>query len=69
MTRPRPENYYEARGFSVYYLANTVFNIVSTPGAYMRGIEEILGDMRGADADATLSQVYKPARVHPGDLD
>jgi hypothetical protein len=46
MTRPRLEHYYEARGFSVYYLANAVFNIVSTPGAYIRGIEEILGDMR-----------------------
>ncbi len=46
MTRPRPANYYEARGFSVYYFANAVFNIVSTPGTYIRGIEEILGDMR-----------------------
>ncbi|MDB5412972.1 MAG: hypothetical protein JWR10_1307 [Rubritepida sp.] len=46
MTRPRSENYYEARGFSVYYLANAVFNIVSRPGVYIRGIEEILGDMR-----------------------
>lgn len=46
MTRLRPENYYEARGFGVYYLANAVFNIVATPSAYIRGIEEILGDMR-----------------------
>jgi hypothetical protein len=44
--RPRPENYYEARGFSVYYPANAVFNIVSSSGAYLRGIEDILGDMR-----------------------
>jgi hypothetical protein len=44
--RPRPENYYEARGFSVYYPANAVFNIVSNSGTYMRGIEDILGDMR-----------------------
>jgi len=44
--RPRPENYYEARGFSVYYLANAVFNVVSNSGAYLRGIEDILGDMR-----------------------
>ena len=31
--RPRPENYYEARGFSVYYLANAVFNIISNLGS------------------------------------
>jgi len=42
----RSEHYYEARGFSVYYLANAVFNLVSNPGAYLRGIEELLGDMR-----------------------
>lgn len=46
MTRPRPGNYYEARGFSVYYFANALFNIISTPSAYLRGIEDILGDMR-----------------------
>ena len=46
MTRPRLENYYEARGFSVYYLANAVFNIVTHSSDYLRGIEEILGDMR-----------------------
>jgi hypothetical protein len=39
-------NYYATRGFSVYYLANAIFNIVSSPMTYMRGIEEILGDMR-----------------------
>lgn len=46
MTRPRSEDYYEARGFSVYYFANAIFNIVTTSGTYLRGIEEILGDMR-----------------------
>ena len=46
MSRPRLENYYEARGFSVYYLANAVFNIVTHSGDYLRGIEDILGDMR-----------------------
>ncbi|GGJ56556.1 hypothetical protein CDQ92_10975 [Sphingopyxis bauzanensis] len=46
MSDVRVENYYEARGFSVYYLANAVFNVVSTPGAFLRGIEDILGDMR-----------------------
>ena len=43
---PRLENYYEARGFSVYYLANAVFNIVSNPSAYLRSLEDLLGDMR-----------------------
>lgn len=38
--------YYEARGFSVYYFANAVFNVVRDSGAYLRGIEEILGDMQ-----------------------
>lgn len=39
-------NYYEARGFSVYYFANAVFNVASSPILYLRGIEEILGDMK-----------------------
>jgi HNH endonuclease len=46
MNDPRPDSYYVARGFSVYYIANAVFNIVTTPMGYLRGIEEILGDMR-----------------------
>lgn len=37
---------YEARGFSVYYFANAVFNIVKHSGDYLRGIEEVLGDMQ-----------------------
>jgi hypothetical protein len=46
MSRPRTENYYEARGFGVYYLANAVFNIVSNSGDYLRSLDDILGDMR-----------------------
>jgi hypothetical protein len=42
----KESRYYRARGFSTYYFANAVFNIVRTPMAYMRGIEEILGDAR-----------------------
>jgi HNH endonuclease len=42
----RDADYYEARGFSVYYLANVVSNVVATPGAYIRNIEDILGDVR-----------------------
>jgi len=38
--------YYEARGFSVYYFANAAFNIVRDSHLYIRGIEEMLGDMR-----------------------
>ncbi|ARP65529.1 hypothetical protein A9K65_020770 [Mesorhizobium sp. WSM1497] len=38
--------YYEARGFSVYYFANAIFNIVSSHSAYLRGIEEIMGDLK-----------------------
>jgi hypothetical protein len=37
-------NYYEARGFGVYYLANIIFNVVSGPQPYLNRIEEILGD-------------------------
>lgn len=44
----RTDSYYEARGFSVYYLANAIFNIVSSPTGYIRSIEEILGDMKTA---------------------
>lgn len=46
MQSPRESDYFKARGFSVYYVANAVFNIVSTPMLYARGIEDILGDMR-----------------------
>jgi hypothetical protein len=38
--------YYRARGFSPYYFANAIFNVVTNSTAYMRGIEEILGDTR-----------------------
>ena len=42
----KTRHYYEARGFSVYYFANAVFNVVKHSGDYLRGIEEILGDMQ-----------------------
>ena len=46
-TEPTNERkrYYQSRGFSTYYFANAVFNVVRSPMAYMRGIEEILGDL------------------------
>ena len=42
----KSRHYYEARGFSIYYFANAVFNVVKDADAYLRGIEEILGDMQ-----------------------
>jgi hypothetical protein len=42
----KSRHYYEARGFSIYYFANAVFNVVNNSGAYLRGIEDIFGDMR-----------------------
>ncbi|MGI2036303.1 HNH endonuclease [Rhizobium panacihumi] len=42
----KSKQYYEARGFSIYYFANVVFNVVKDAAAYLRGIEEILGDMQ-----------------------
>lgn len=38
--------YYEARGFSVYYFANAIHNIIRDSQSYIRGIEDILGDMQ-----------------------
>lgn len=42
----KPKDYYEARGFSTYYFANAVFNVVNDSINYLRGIDDILGDMR-----------------------
>jgi len=42
----KSKQYYEARSFSVYYFANAVFNVVKNVGAYLRGIEDIFGDMQ-----------------------
>lgn len=44
MGKEQTQKYYEARGFSTYYFANAIFNIVKQPMAYCRGIEAILGD-------------------------
>lgn len=38
--------YYEAKSFSVYYFANAAWNVVSNSMSYMRGIEDLLGDMQ-----------------------
>lgn len=46
MMSEKPKDYYEARGFSIYYFANAVFNVVNDSFAYLRGIDDILGDMR-----------------------
>lgn len=57
-TEPTNERkrYYEARGFSTYYFANAVFNVVTDSMAYMRGIEEILGDA----ATVWFTKPFKP---------
>ncbi len=39
-------HYYQASGFSPYYFAHVIYNVVRTPGAYIGNLEEILGDMR-----------------------
>lgn len=38
--------YYEARGFSVYYFANAIHNVVRDSQSYLRNIEDILGDVQ-----------------------
>ena len=40
--------YYRAGGFSPYYFANVVFNVVKNSSEYLRGIEDIMGDVRAA---------------------
>ena len=42
------KRYYHARGFSTYYFANAIFNIVIHSSSYIRGIEDILGDLKTA---------------------
>jgi hypothetical protein len=42
----RQDYYYEARGFSPYYFANAIHNVVRNSGSYIRGIEDILGDQQ-----------------------
>ena len=37
--------YYEARGFSPYYFAHVIFNVVKTPGAFARNLEGFMGDL------------------------
>lgn len=39
----KSRHYHEVRGFSIYYYANTVYNVVRDAGAFLR---DILGDMR-----------------------
>ena len=38
--------YYEAKSFSVYYFANAAWNVVCNRMSYLRGIEDLLGDMQ-----------------------
>ncbi|MEP7348784.1 MAG: HNH endonuclease [Sphingorhabdus sp.] len=41
----RPENYYRRLGFSPYFYAHIVFNLVRSQFAYLRNFEDIFGDM------------------------
>lgn len=61
MRPPRESDYFRARGFSVYYVANAVFNIVSSPMLYARGIEDILGDMR---AERLMNPFQRYSNLH-----
>jgi len=61
MRSPRESDYFRARGFSVYYVANAVFNIVSSPMLYARGIEDILGDMR---AESLMRPFQRYTNLH-----
>lgn len=40
------KHYYESHGFSVYYFANAVWNVVRNSQSYLRSIEDLLGDMQ-----------------------
>ncbi|NSZ00648.1 HNH endonuclease [Agrobacterium tumefaciens] len=53
--------YFEARGFSTYYVANVLFNIVKHPTPFLRGIEEILGDMK---TEFLMSPFKKYTNLH-----
>lgn len=37
-------HYYESTGFTPYYFAHVLYNVVKTPGAFLRRLEDILGD-------------------------
>lgn len=37
-------HYYESTGFTPYYFAHVLYNIVRRPGGYLRKLEDILGD-------------------------
>ena len=61
MRPPSESEYFRSRGFSVYYVANAVFNVVSSPMLYARGIEGILGDMR---AERLMKPFQRYSNLH-----
>ncbi len=61
MPPPRESDYFRARGFSVYYVANAVFNITSSPMLYARRIEDILGDM---SAESLMKPFQRHSNLH-----
>lgn len=39
-------HYFRATGFSPYYFAHVIYNVVRQPSAYLRSLDAILGDLR-----------------------
>lgn len=44
----REAGYYRATGFTPYWFAHVMFNLVRQSGAFIRGLEELFGDMRAS---------------------
>lgn len=44
MRGTKDSHYYSATGFSPYYFAHVVYNVVGSPGAFLRRINDLLGD-------------------------
>lgn len=44
----REAGYYRATGFTPYWFAHVMFNLVRQSGAFIRGMEDLFGDMRAS---------------------
>lgn len=45
----REAGYYRATGFTPYWFAHVMFNLVRQSGAFIRGLEDLFGDMRASN--------------------
>lgn len=54
-------HYYQSSGFSPYYFANVLYNIVKDPEPYLRNLEEMLGDSR---TDALCGPFPRYSNLH-----